>query len=402
MKNIWIVYFSLSSIYIFISLSKSELSIWLKFLIIVSIFIMLVLSYLSHLFNKATAFRWIRVFLKELSSNLTPEEFTKIVINCDQISYIRTPDDIGPFIKQLDEYITKSFPRNTRNRIITICNNMAELMEKSCETTSFSVSTYLLSKMEITYLKFISYEAFGDDIKSKTNQNDSYLFLYLFPFLSGVLFAITKNIFFFFLLLILSLFICYIHSKLDHKLWWARFFICFDWVILLICMIFFPRFVNEESFFTIYTFGIIIFSQIVLVIMGLYITNNIWTYAKYELEISKSAIDGKSLNKIISIKFISYLRFFWVWFNFLFIIAGIVAFYTFIYYDQFIMGSFEMCLFGSIDIFFNGNIPSDMYFRNNNITTFIYFYSESVASYIVNILYLANIVRLILEPKVSK
>ena len=106
---------------------------------------------------------------------------------------------------------------------------------------------------------------------------------------------------------------------------------------------------------------------------------------------------GVILSGIFITKILSIFRYIWIWLTFFTIIASIIFFYAFIYNTKFHIYPFENSIFLSIDIYFNGNSPTLV-----GRYSYVYFYMENIVSFLINTLYLANIVRLIFEPKLVK
>ena len=136
-----------------------------------------------------------------------------------------------------------------------------------------------------------------------------------------------------------------------------------------------------------------LFYIMVLILTGIWITNVIWTTTKIEKQSSNSPISYKEAMEVVEVRTMPRFRVIWLWVTFFGSIIFIILMFAVIYRKHFRLGSTLYCVLLSISIYFGGG--------NSDFNSFegLYFSGEVVVSFLVNTLYLAHIVRLILEPK---
>ncbi|NDO48872.1 hypothetical protein FMM75_05350 [Lachnospiraceae bacterium MD335] len=91
------------------------------------------------------------------------------------------------------------------------------------------------------------------------------------------------------------------------------------------------------------------------------------------------AFEAKAMKKI---------RYCWLWVAFFILIFGIILMYSFIYIN-FNLGTKYECIMMSLEAYFIGS--------SNNM----YVMTETIVAFFINTLYISNIVKLILEPKLK-
>ena len=108
------------------------------------------------------------------------------------------------------------------------------------------------------------------------------------------------------------------------------------------------------------------------------------------------SIENNKWLEVFMVKVIRLIRIPSLWIAFSFAIVGTIIMYTFVYSECLYLGSYKHCLYLSIATYFCGpeSFGESIYCN--------YYLSETVIAFFLNTLYLANIVQLILEPKIKK
>lgn len=163
---------------------------------------------------------------------------------------------------------------------------------------------------------------------------------------------------------------------------------CLHWVITGVYPALLPVWVFEKNS----TFLFFHLNYLILSITGIRLINRMWH--KTTLENNLGVYIGKNdWIKVFAVKIINVIRVPALWIAFFLAITETILMYTFVYSECLVLGEPLECLFLSISTYFCGPVSI------NNSLSGVYFLSETVIAFFLNTLYLANIVQLILEPK---
>ena len=166
---------------------------------------------------------------------------------------------------------------------------------------------------------------------------------------------------------------------------------CLHWIITMA----FPQYITGAVFGEEKTFVLFHLNYLIMSIMGIRLINRLWTETEMEKNQDVSIENNKWL-EVFMVKVIRLIRIPSLWIAFSFAIVGTIIMYTFVYSECLYLGSYKHCLYLSIATYFCGpeSFGESIYCN--------YYLSETVIAFFLNTLYLANIVQLILEPKIKK
>ena len=347
--------------------------------------------------KESVCIRLTYIAVRELSQVLSSEEFRKIVISCDKLFSIRSEKDWNEYIQQLNLYMKKNCALETRKKIVAVMNQMPELFTKEYAVKANSIRYYLHMNSHSILMRYLTFGLFQDQNNIQENQKNLYMFLYLLPCIMAILFALSREPILLLITGLSFLVVCYIHKRIDQKAAGLRILLGFNWLLLLLVLSNAPRFIYHSDFYEQSIIYMLVFMQLMILLTGIWITNTVWTSTAIEIDNKGKYIANSKLDVLLLTKVLSILRYIWIWLTFFAIIVSIIFFYAFIYSTKFHIYSLENSIFLSIDIYFNGNIPTLV-----GQYSYVYFYMENIVSFLINTLYLANIVRLIFEPKLVK
>lgn len=130
------------------------------------------------------------------------------------------------------------------------------------------------------------------------------------------------------------------------------------------------------------------------IINGTWITNKLWKSTKTEKQ-QNLIISPNSISSLANIKLLAILRPLWLWLSLIIIIFATVFIYSLIYWKHLHIGSFTYCLLLSLSIFFAGG------FEIREDIVGLVSASEAFIAFLTNTLFIANIVRLIVDPSIN-
>ncbi len=163
------------------------------------------------------------------------------------------------------------------------------------------------------------------------------------------------------------------------------------WIAHWSCTMSFPYFTSTQNILGI---NLVWFhlNYILLSIMGISVINRLWTQTVVEDNASGLMDENKWLS-VLKTKTIRFIRRPFLWISFFLAITGTIYMFALIYHFRLQLGGPLQCLLFSISTYFSG--PEVISESNESI----FYISETVLAFFQNTLCLANIVQLILEPK---
>lgn len=167
------------------------------------------------------------------------------------------------------------------------------------------------------------------------------------------------------------------------------------WVSHFCCTIALPALVTSYNLLSAENFVFFHLNFIILIVVGIQLINRLWTQTSIEKNKGAFVADRKLVD-IINTKWLMMLRTPSLWCLFFLSVFGTIMMYTFIFENHLNCGNTLYCLLFSISTYFGGGQEIVESIEG------LYIASETIFSFLLNTLYLANIVRLILEPKLSK
>lgn len=196
-------------------------------------------------------------------------------------------------------------------------------------------------------------------------------------------------------LFILLVYVCAGGFILIRKKRYNLFMMLAYWIIHFLCTVALPALQATDDFLNDENFIFFHLNFIVLLILGIQLINRLWTQTA--IEKNKGAfISDRKLLEVIDSKWQIMCRTPLLWCSFFMTVLGTIIMYSFIFINHLNCGSPRYCLLLSISIYFSGS------FKIVESIDGFYFTSEIIFSFLLNTLYIANIVRLILEPKLGK
>ena len=243
---------------------------------------------------------------------------------------------------------------------------------------------------------FIYYLSGKEEAHSNILATFFILISYLPFILCAIIFINTKNIVSFCLVAVMLIFMCLLYNYTGKKLKLSLNLIGLCWFTTLFAVTASPIMIPSELFLSLLWFLIFLFAQLTLILTGLWITNQFWEKTSIESLNRGSFISHNKLINIIELKIFKKARYIWLWITFFFIISFVVYTYAIIYENQLYLGDPLYSFLLSVSLYFGGG--NTIY----NSIEGLYFSAEIVISFLVNTLYIANVVRLIFEPHLTK
>lgn len=391
-------------IYLFLTIGCSVLFIFISNIpFILQVIIILVLGVspifycICHIIMKSISDSWLTSFLDILVTELSNDEFIKIISNNFLISYNHTLKSAKQIIDNIYKYAIKNLSCKSVDIVTNAINksfdNIGNINHN--ELQKLRIKDAINMKLAKLYYYYV---------KSTFNLNNNIqikdfikAFIQILPIFSILIFYLQHNIFTFFLIPLSIIVECLVYNYISNTFKFSLGSTCCSWFAYLLFSVFPPILLSYEEFHTFKCFSVYVFYLLILIISGLWLTNRVWTSTTFEDKNKGSFISTHQLLNIIEIKSIIKLRFLWLWITFFAIIIVIVMVYAIAFHEQNIyIGNLRRCTLYSISIFFGETPPI-----SESINAW-YLYSETIVAFLINTLYLANIVRLIFEPKISK
>lgn len=394
MTIIKLIYFLIIFVCSLIFIMTFDISYSLSLLILCIVSIPPLIYHICYLIIKSVVDSWINSFFKILSTELKPSEFIEIFSNCF-ILYNHTFKNIKCIVDKAIDYSFDNLSEKSINIVINAIDKATDSLRinKKHKLKLLRINDSMKMKFVELFYYYINCEHSFNGAKAKLK----YLFSILFTILliPLIIFLLISNLITF-LLIPLSLFTMYfVYHYLYDKIYFPIIYICLFWFLNLMFSFLPPIMLSCEQFLTFQCLAIYVFYLLALIIFGLWLTNNIWTITIVEKN-KGSFISTRKLSNVIETKSVMKIRFPWLWITFFGVIIITILSYAFVFYKQLNLGNLPYCILYSISLYFGETPPV-----SESIVNW-YMHSETVISFLINTLYLANIARILFEPKVAK
>lgn len=328
----------------------------------------------------------------------TTDKSMRNILLCDTVEkYDHSWSGIWNVLKRYCEYADKNLQRPEREEIVKIINSIIDIDFEQIPLKESSFKKRIVRNMTFRYLlqKYVTYSL----LKEKTlNLKTIYTFLYYIPAVFAFLLVICKNVLLAFLTPLSLVIFCLLYA-----MWYAPRFSIYlltaSWISQLVAFVPFPAFLSYCEFHSVPGVLTLIFYQLTLVITGLYLTNCIWTKTSFEKTKDDTPVKEREFISAIEARCAGKFRYIWLWITFFLIICCTVLMYAILYASQLHLGEGIQCFLASVSIYLGGG-------ENELISTSIrdqwYISMELLSAFLINNLYLANIIRLILEPRLAE
>ena len=391
MRAVKIGYWSTIIIIVFILLQTSDYSIAVQSIFLGILILVPLIDYLIAIIIRLLTTRWIEAFICEILEEFSIQEVKNILStgflrlnNYSLIGFIR-------MLKEIYEYADVHYSEEKMILIINAIDTASERIQQTDSNKTTKLHKLLTLPVEFIFQQYI----LGNINKGKieVNKNDymtSGIFCIKLIIDYFILFHINNINLWFIPLSLIGLCIFYVYG---YKMRFSLHFLSVCWFVNLAEIAVLPIKIPHHEFYDFSYLIAFLFYITVLILTGIWITNVIWTTTKIEKQSNDSPISYKDAMEVVEARTMPRFRVIWLWATFFGTIFFIILMFAVIYRKQFQLGSNLYCLLLSISIYFGGG--------NSVFDSLegLYFSGEVIVSFLVNTLYLAHIVSLILEPK---
>lgn len=374
-----------------------DVSLMIKCILVVIILISpIVYSFFSMLMESYFT-KWITIVIITLSNKLSYNDFSKIFIKFIPNFRGKTFGDIIKTSDEIVQYVDKNFPKSTKEKVEKAVSYTTEHLDVPFSMTPLRVNSALQMKISQLILRYFE----RMDITHKEDMCNYVRscfanLLCAIPYICVLIFMNTRSVVVFCFIPVTLILVCVFYKYSEKRFKLSLTLVAFFWIVSLLSVTVSPITISVELFLTPLCFVTFLFSQLTLTLTGLWITNRLWRKASIKTLNKGLFVSNRKLIDIVEVKIIKNVRYVWLWITFFLVIFCTVLMYAFIYNDQLNLGDSVYSLLLSISLYFGGG--------NSNYDSLegLYFSSEIVISFFVNTLYLANIVRIIFEPRETK
>lgn len=378
--------------------SKLYAPIYIKRLIVCVIaFFPALYSYLTMLLGSFVN-KWVLTLLDTLGEKLPHDEFKKLILSLILKIQAETLGDGLQIANAIYQCANDNFSESSKEMILDEIGNAIERLDNSVISKPIQIAKALNMKIH----QLLLLRALGD-FESDTHSICITILEwvltelhFVFPCITVIIFFYFKTFFSFCCIPIVLVATCLANGYIVKRIRFSQILIGVSWFVDFYAIAVSPLTMSYDFFMSTSGFFALLFSQFTLILTGLWITNKLWKSTSIESKNKGRFISSKTFIEIVEVNILKKFRYIWLWITFIFVIFFLILMYMLIYKYQLDIGDSQYCFLLSLSLYFGGG--NTVY---DSIDGF-YFSSEIIISFFVNTLYIANIVRLILEPKLAK
>jgi hypothetical protein len=342
--------------------------------------------------------KWVLTLLDTLGEKLPHDEFKKLILSLILKIQAETLGDGLQIANAIYQCANDNFSESSKEMILDEIGNAIERLDNSVISKPIQIAKALNMKIH----QLLLLRALGD-FESDTHSICITILEwvltelhFVFPCITVIIFFYFKTFFSFCCIPIVLVATCLANGYIVKRIRFSQILIGVSWFVDFYAIAVSPLTMSYDFFMSTSGFFALLFSQFTLILTGLWITNKLWKSTSIESKNKGRFISSKTFIEIVEVNILKKFRYIWLWITFIFVIFFLILMYMLIYKYQLDIGDSQYCFLLSLSLYFGGG--NTVY---DSIDGF-YFSSEIIISFFVNTLYIANIVRLILEPKLAK